>query len=408
MSTHSSLSPSSAHRWMPCPGSVALSADVPGRNSYEAAQGTVAHAVAEWVLRTGVDSASKYPDVEVAEVSDDGLEKFTIPVDDEMIAAVNSYVDFVRREAVGGEMWVEQHLDLSDVLGVPDQGGTADAVVLSQDGTELIVVDLKYGKGVQVYAAGNPQTRLYGLGALEQFDLLGTIERVRMVIHQPRLDHVDDEVLTVDELRAWGREAAAAAQVAAALVGDSIESIRPCLNPGDAQCRWCPAKARCPALLAVVEDLAFDDLTADPPTVSTPPDDADDLGRLRTLVPLVETWCKAICAEVQSRLDSGQPVTGWKLVEGRRGNRQWGDEEAVVKQLKSFRLKADEMFERKLISPAAVEKMLTDKRWEKVEPLIVQKEGKPQAAPESDKRPAISITSFDNLDDANNDSLIED
>lgn len=408
MSGHSLLAPSAAHRWMPCPGSVVLSAPVPDRTSPEAAEGTAAHQVAEWVLRTGVDSASKYPDLEVVVKSNDELETFTTPVDDHLIKNVDSYVDTVRREALGGELLVEQRVDLSGVLGVDDQGGTADAVALSQDGTELLVADLKYGRGVQVYAEGNPQLRLYGLGALEDLDLAGLIETVRLMIVQPRLDHVDEEVMSADDLRAWGLEARGSAmQVGAAMQCTSDDELRAYLQTGESQCRFCPAKARCPALAEVVEEVAFDDVTADPPAVAETPVDADELGRMRALVPLVEQWCKAIVGEVDARLASGEPVTGWKLVEGRRGSRQWADEEAVAKALKSMRLKKDQMYEAKLISPTKAQKILTEKRWEKLEPLIEQKEGKPQAVPETDKRPGLDTVSFEATDEEpSSDSLI--
>ena len=51
--------------------------------------------------------------------------------------------------------WVEQTLDLSEVLGVPDQSGTGDYIAIV--GKELQVHDLKYGKGVKVSATNNWQ-----------------------------------------------------------------------------------------------------------------------------------------------------------------------------------------------------------------------------------------------------------
>lgn len=392
MSGHSLLAPSAAHRWIPCPGSVALCADIPDRTSPEAAEGTAAHQLAEWTLRTGVDSASKYPDLQIVVQSSDGVESWTFDVDDDMIRHVDSYCDEVRRVATGGELFVEQRVDLSDVLGVDEQGGTADAVVLSGDGTELTVPDLKYGRGVKVYAEGNAQGRLYALGALEKFDLAGTVERVRIVIHQPRLDHLDEEELTVEELWEWGSEANAAAVRATSGVEPRAHAGHNPLVPGISQCRFCPAKARCPALEAEVKAAAFeafDDLTGEA-TVAAPPDDGERLGELRSLVPLVEQWCKAIAKEAEDRLHQGLPVAGWKLVEGRRGNRQWDDPEVVEGVMKkTMRLKNDVMYDRKLISPAQARKLVSDKRWEKLEEHVTQSQGKPQAAPETDKRPAL-------------------
>jgi hypothetical protein len=70
--------------------------------------------------------------------------------------------------------------------GIPDCWGTSDAVIVSPDAVE--VCDFKYGLGVRVDAEGNPQIRLYGVGALEAYgDLLGDVHTVRLHIFQPRL-----------------------------------------------------------------------------------------------------------------------------------------------------------------------------------------------------------------------------
>jgi hypothetical protein len=55
---HATLSPSSAVRWMACPGSVALTAGMPDHGSDHAAEGTVAHEVAQRCLQGSVDAAS--------------------------------------------------------------------------------------------------------------------------------------------------------------------------------------------------------------------------------------------------------------------------------------------------------------------------------------------------------------
>lgn len=407
MSGHALLAPSASHRWIHCPGSVALCQGIPDRTSEAAAEGTAAHQLAEWTLRNGVDSPSKYPDLEIVVTSDDGVDSFTFPVNDHMVRHVQAYVDEVRRDAAAGELFVEGRVDLSDILGVQGQGGTSDAIVLSNDGAELIVYDLKYGKGVQVFAEGNPQLRLYGLGALEEYDLAGTIENVRMVIVQPRLDHIDDEVMSAEALREFGATVARPAAIQAAdLVTASDGEVEAALNPGEDQCRFCPAKATCPALRKLVHEAVFDDLTgADggEDAVLQPSEDAAELGRQRSLVPLIESWCKAVVSKVDGRLATGEPVEGWKLVEGRRGARSWDDPEAVEKMLKGFRLKRDEMYDQKLISPTKAKDLVSEKRWEKLAEHITQKEGKPQAVPESDKREALDPSGgFDNIDESTN------
>jgi hypothetical protein len=110
-------------------------------------------------------------------------------------------------------------------------------------------------------------------------------------------------------------------------------------------------------------------------------------------VDLVEVWCKAIRAEVERRLFAGERVTGYKLVEGKRGNRQWSDEEQATKALKAAKLKAEEMYSKKLISPTEAEKRLkgSPAQWAKVEGLITQSAGKPSVAKATDKRPEVAV-----------------
>ena len=155
--------------------------------------------------------------------------------------------------------------------------------------------------------------------------------------------------------------------------------------------------ATCPALKAEISDAIGG--------IATPADFADlavaeedDVSRAMARVELVEQWCKAIRAEVERRLFAGQPVSGFKLVEGRRGNRAWSNEAAVEKLFKSFRFKKEEMYDLKLISPTKAEKLLKTKnpgRWEKVDALTSRGDGKPSVAPATDRRPALAVSSSD-------------
>jgi len=165
-------------------------------------------------------------------------------VDADMCREVQKYLDFVREEVQDGDLHVEQRLAIFGGA-IADQFGTSDVVIA---GDKMIqIIDLKYGRGVQVFAGENEQLMLYALGALDEFDLLGTVETVRMTVHQPRLNHFDTWECSVEHLRAFEQRAIAAGKFALEIV-ERPEYADQNLNPGPDQCRFCKAKATCPAL----------------------------------------------------------------------------------------------------------------------------------------------------------------
>ena len=381
MAQHSLLSPSGAHRWMRCPGSIGAESGLPDTSSKYAAEGTAAHELAAKCLELEANAEAVIGDT----MTVDGYD-FTVTAD--MAHHVNDYCKLVREYAEGGQLLVERRVDFSEAIGVPDSTGTSDAIVIHPD--RLTVIDLKYGMGVKVDATENEQLQLYALGALHDYGVMGDFQEIVMVVHQPRLNHVSEWSIPASKLEEF-RENARLAAI------EALDNREPRLNPGEKQCRFCKAKATCPALKAEISDTVGG--------IATPADFADlavaeedDVSRAMARVELVEQWCKAIRAEVERRLLAGQPVAGFKLVEGRRGNRAWSDEAAVEKLFKSFRFKKDEMYDFKLISPTKAEKILKAKnpgRWEKVDALTSRGDGKPSVAPATDRRPALAVSSSD-------------
>lgn len=425
---HSKFSASAAHRWLACPGSVVLSEGKEDKGSKYAAWGTVAHDFADRCLNYETNPADSLGGV----VEQDG---HIIVVDQEMVDCVNTYLANVREMTAGADLFQsETRTNYSHWLQVPEDAGwgTADATAVL--GTELQVHDLKTGQGVEVDAKDNEQLMLYAGGKLREIEELGLeIETIRLVIHQPRLKAAPSEwSLSRDELVAWltgrARSGAASVQMAAELGGcDKWEEIF--LDPGESQCKFCKAKATCPALRAEVAQTVFAETPASPEDFE---DMRSGIGCKDTLesvlacertqghsaaawlaaylskVDLIEDWCSAVRAEALRRLEAGEPVPGFKLVQGKRGARKWADEAQAEAALKTFRLKVEEMYDLKLISPTSAEKLtkgevIGPRQWTKLQALIVQPEGKPSVAPESDKRPAITVQpvadAFDNVAD---------
>jgi hypothetical protein len=379
---HAKLSPSGAHRWMACPGSVGLEAPFPDQSSSYAAEGTLAHTLASEYL----DGTGQHPFKRIGEQHD--VDGFTFTVTQSMADYVDDYCRLVLDYGERGLLLVEQRVPIGHITGEEGAGGTSDAIIVDTTNRMLLVVDLKYGMGVKVDAGDdNPQLMMYALGALEQCDQLGEFDQVCMVIHQPRLNHVSEHWIYVGDLWAFKRRAAEAAEA-------TRQPDAP-LVPGEKQCRFCKAKAVCPALAAEVAEVVSGSATLDEFVAPDTTTGDNYLSVAMSKVDLVEHWCKAVRAEVERRLLAGQSVDGFKLVEGRKGNRKWSSETEVEALFKSFRLRQDEMYDYSLISPTKAEKLLKDtpKRWEKAEALISRAEGKPSVAPATDKRSALAVQS---------------
>lgn len=403
MTKHALISASASGRWLPCPGSIALSQGKPDNSSEAARWGTACHELSAWCLEGGITDAEAFRGRLIE------VEGQTFTVDDKMIDCANVYIDVVFRlaETTGGQLLVEQRVDYSAVVGVPESFGTADAIILA--GTTIYVIDLKTGqRGVD--AKGNTQLKLYALGALEEFGLVADFENVVLMIVQPPKSHEpSSSEVTVEDLQTFGRYAAKQAQKGAALIDvTDIDEIMPHLIAGDhCHAYYCKARSTCPKLRGQVSEAVFADFEAlEPENVASGSNtpvvvtDAEHLAQLLAQCDLIEGWCKEIRAAAFDWAMDGVEVPGFKLVQGRSGARAWTDETAAEAALKAMRLKQDEMYSQKLLSPTQIEKVLKDspRRWNKVVPLIGKSEGKPTLVPASDKREAIVVNVADEFE----------
>lgn len=455
MSAHATLSPSGAAGWMRCAPKLAMEFGIIDHGSEFADEGTAAHFLASECLTLGItpDSYAGRPIIVWSDIPshtrgtdwEDGMlpiplsaTQRTFEVDDEMTENVQIYLDaitsrmeqFKLRGAINVDLLVEVKVEFSVFVGFPDQFGTSDVVLLVEwaDGTmQIDVNDLKYGKGVRVYAAdegaqlpagGNEQMMIYGLGAYDQFAALGNYTSISWCIHQPRLGHISEAECSAQALLEWATTILKPAAEQAMMYFESRDVVfSPSdFNPGEKQCMWCKAKGSCKAAAQYVFDsISGDFINLDAEVQPQIAEVVTRLGHLTNaqvgeamaLTDFIEGWCKAVRAKAEGEMLSGHDVPGWKLVQGRQGNRVWPDVKAAEAALKSFRLKQEQMYNLKLISPTDAEKLLekeSPKRWAKLQKLIGRSPGKPSVAPVNDKREAISLApsadDFTDLQDA--------
>jgi hypothetical protein len=429
---HAVLGPSGSSRWIPCPGSVKLESYFPNTSSKYAEWGTAAHELSDICLREGNNAENHIG------------RTFTIngnvyTVDMEMADCVNDYMADVYSlvdPEEGDTLLSEEQVPLTQITGEEDAEGTSDVIGISACQTILTVIDLKTGQGVKVDAfdaddydqirphdydpatcTPNTQMTMYAGGSLEKYkNQYPNIDTVRMVISQPRINWLDSCEITVADLEARLAKISEAAGVATLNEGET-------LVPGEKQCKFCRAKSTCPALRGVV----FEKISGNKAKASTSssfseidteqtlakkaaatigiPDDDEALAQSMRAIPLIEAWIKGVQEGVASRLFNAQPVPGFKLVLGKKGNRAWRDEEAArAAIIGRGKLKAADAEVRKLVTPtqaaALFKKQFKDtdvkwaEKWAAIETeQVTQSDGNPSVAPVSDPRDEYRIAS---------------
>ena len=378
MKTHAKLSASGSVRWIHCSGSVKAEEGLPDTRSFFADEGSAAHELMEICLLAGTSAFER--------LGHQLVEYNTFTVTQEMAENVQQYLDYVRQfDSPAVEMHVEKRLDFSE--WVPEGYGTADTIIYGNGTVDIF--DLKYGKNI-VSAQGNTQGILYMLGAIE--DELVETHTFRFHIVQPRMDHIDTYTLTraqLLELGEWIRERAELA------LSPNAER-----TPGEDQCKYCKAKATCPALNKLTEDVLMTDLdsmnTTNPDRLSQ-----DQLQRAMAAKKLIVSWLDAVEDYITETIytEDCDTFAGHKLVEG-RSLRQWRNDAEAEKRLAA--LLGDDAFERKLLSVAKAEKALGKKRTAEISDLVEKPQGKPTLVPIDDPRPSFvkeSADAFDSFDE---------
>lgn len=412
---------------MACAGSIAMELGMPDGSNEFSAEGSCAHFIAALCLSGKVDADNfvgrsvtcwrtahggdeQFTEtMKKATLADPSYSDFVFTVDEDMAEHIQTYVDQVRdkiaqyklRGASSVQLLVEVRVDFSSFVGIPDQFGTSDVVLLVTwpgDYDEIHVADLKFGRGVEVYAEKNKQMQLYALGAYHQFAPVGDFGKFSMAIHQPRRNHHDEWETSIEDILAFADQAKEAAALSFKVLelrkaGKDIGSY---LSPTEEGCRFCKAKAACPKLREHVAQAVFDDfeaLESDGPLSPVVLHDPVVLGRSMAATGIVEDWIKAVRAATEAELFAGKEVPGYKLVMGKQGNRKWASELEAEAAIKKMRVKNEDMYSFKLLSPTQMEKFFkaTPRKWKNLVDMIDRRPAVPSVAPAGDKRAQVVI-----------------
>lgn len=353
---HSPIGASSMYRWAVCPGSIRESVGKEQAESIYAKEGTEAHKyAAEWLKELFT------------------LGKLSRKEKGEMYDAVAVYVQWVWnnfRSEDGDVLLVEHGFDLSAIY--PGCYGKADVVIWKPKARRLIVGDFKYGAGILVSVLDNLQMQYYALGAM--VDTKYPAEIVEMVIIQPRFEGVDpirSQVIDAIDLYDFATDLQRFAK--------ATEDPNAPLVPGE-HCRFCPAAPTCPELHNQTTEIAKLEFS------SALSYDPMKLKKALDMKPAIQAWLKNLDEFAYREAEAGRCAPGYKLVE-KRPRREWIDEEAVRKELKSLGIKVNQiMTEPELKSPAQLEKIIAPS---KIAHLIKSESSGHALVPEDDKRPAV-------------------
>lgn len=374
---HALLSASSAHRWLACTPSARLEEGFPDTASEAAREGTLAHELAEAKVRNyfyTADFGKRKLNNFVKKLKGDGLWQ------DEMMGYTDDYLDYIKSAALAYEnvpfVAIEKRVDLGD--WIPEGFGTADCILIG--GGVLQVVDFKYGKGVAVRAEENPQMKLYALGAYKACGMLYPVKSIKMSIVQPRIqDGVSEWGCSPEHLLAFGEHVKQRAALAFKGEGE--------FTPGDAQCRFCRARAKCRARAEENMRLAFA-IDKKPPLLSN-----GEVGQYLKQGRDVARWLADLKDYALAECLAGRSIPGWKAVEG-RSVRAWSDMDKAFDVLIKSGIAPEEMlWEKKPLSLAQVEKLVGKKDFtDAVGSFVAKTPGKPALVEESDKRAAVTNT----------------
>jgi hypothetical protein len=363
MAAHSNIvGGSTAKRVIACPGSVKLVQKMPPRPaSRYADEGTLCHTIMEAIL---IDNGE--PEDFLGRKLNDVI--ITQELLDTKIRPALAALDEIDPR---GEMSYdcEVVVDFGDAL--PDVFGSADLV--GRIGDRAIILDWKFGDGVDVAVEENPQAMFYAAAAMRtpvvQWAFKDAAEIECVVVQPTAATPVKRWVTTPARIRAFEMELFAAVKEA---VGPE-----PSMQTGD-HCRWCAAKPVCPLMTGAVDRAVRQSVQAL---------DVGQISAALAQAAMLEGWIADLRALAHKMLEEGVAVPGWKLVP-KRATRQWVNPDEAMTALTGLGLGREALTETKMLSPAQAEKVLKKHKLAMPDGLIVAVSSGDTLAPEDDPRPA--------------------
>ena len=380
---HALLSPSGSHRWMHCTPSARLEENLPESTSSAAEEGTVAHELAEYALDMYLKGEYLPLLDELPTPKHIAENRYYSSEMDKYVTDYICYVCDLYETQEGAEMHIERKFDLTSY--VPECFGSCDCDIVGEK--VLSIIDLKYGKGVQVDAKDNSQLMMYALGVLRSLSpkRQAEIETVRMHIAQVRLGNYSVFEMAARDLTHWG-----------------IHVLRPTAEKAWAgqgetkvgsHCKFCKFKAQC---RAQKEALVNEFETHGETKALT----LDEIGDILSKSDMFTDWLASVKAFAMQAATRGEKVKGWKLVEG-RSVRVINDTETAIERLKAIGFSTEDVTNSKLKGIGDLERLVGKKPLAAtLDGLIVKPQGLPTLAPESDKREEISPT-IDDFEELN-------
>jgi len=368
--SHALFAPSSAERYMACPGSIELSKKAPLQaESKYAAEGTAAHACLEYLGKRWDNRL---------QAADKARKKWGMQMVVHAEMALNHAFRVKGKKQEGREIFFEVKSDNTHID--KDFYGTADIVIVEDFGA-LDIMDYKYGAGVWVEVKENPQLIAYAIGVARQYDY--AFDVARLTIIQPRAaDAPETPIRTwempMQELLSWEKK-----------FSEAIKAARKKDAPlvSGSHCHWCPAKLICPETSKRALEKARVAFAPKTGSVQFPTgwqNDPEILGKTLTALDLLDTWAQEVRNFAYHQLEKGKKIPGFKLV-AKRGRREWLRPH-VVQRYAALTYGAD-AFESKLKSPSQMEK-LAGKKW--VEKRCAVVSSGTTMVPDDDTRPAVN------------------